>query len=128
MDDRILLATDLDRTLLPNGAQPESPGARAMFASVVAQPDVVLVYVTGRHRQLVEQAMAEYGLPEPDYLIGDVGTSLYRIDGAGWHLEPDWAAAIGQDWLGKEPAELVRELAPVAELRLQEAEIGRAHV
>ena len=28
----LLLCTDLDRTLLPNGEQPESPQARTLFA------------------------------------------------------------------------------------------------
>ncbi|MDD5364903.1 MAG: HAD-IIB family hydrolase [Gallionellaceae bacterium] len=120
MPARILLATDMDRTLLPNGAQPESPGARGLFAAVAARPEVVLAYVTGRHRALVEAAIAEYGLPEPDYVIGDVGTTLYRIDGEGWHEQPDWAAAIGRDWSGRTVGELAAALTPIAELRLQE--------
>ncbi|WP_206199287.1 HAD family hydrolase [Parasulfuritortus cantonensis] len=82
MSGRVLIATDLDRTLIPNGAAPESPGARALFARVAARPDVVLAYVTGRHRALVEAAIAEYGLPVPDYLIGDVGSTVYRVEGA----------------------------------------------
>ncbi|MFA5081939.1 MAG: HAD-IIB family hydrolase [Hydrogenophilaceae bacterium] len=121
MPARILLATDMDRTLLPNGAQPESPGARSLFASVVARPEVTLAYVTGRHRALVEEAIAEYRLPEPDYVIGDVGTTLYRIDGAGWHEQPDWTLAIGRDWAGRTTGELAATLAAIAELRLQEA-------
>ena len=32
MSAHLLLCTDLDRTLLPNGEQPESPPARALFA------------------------------------------------------------------------------------------------
>jgi hydroxymethylpyrimidine pyrophosphatase-like HAD family hydrolase len=74
----ILLATDLDRTLLPNGEATESPGARAAFARVAARPEVALAYVTGRHRALVEDAIAEYVLPRPDYVIGDVGTTIIR--------------------------------------------------
>ena len=31
MTRRLLIATDLDRTLLPNGPQTESPGARELF-------------------------------------------------------------------------------------------------
>ena len=31
MPERLLLCTDLDRTLIPNGPQPESPRARAAF-------------------------------------------------------------------------------------------------
>lgn len=120
MPARILLATDMDRTLLPNGAQPESPAARGLFAAVAARPEVALAYVTGRHRALVEAAMTEYRLPEPDYVIGDVGTTLYRVDGDGWHEQADWAAAIGRDWAGHGRTDLAAALAPIAALRLQE--------
>ena len=41
---RLLLCTDLDRTLIPNGAQPESPGARQRFAALVAHDDILLAY------------------------------------------------------------------------------------
>ena len=37
MPERLLLCTDLDRTLIPNGPQPESPGARAHFATLAAE-------------------------------------------------------------------------------------------
>jgi hypothetical protein len=53
MPERLLLCTDLDRTLIPNGPQPESPGAREIFSCVVNDTRVVLAYVTGRQRQLV---------------------------------------------------------------------------
>lgn len=65
MSTRLLLCSDLDRTLLPNGQQPESPAARQRFTRFVSWPEVMLVYVTGRHRQLVEQAIANYRLPQP---------------------------------------------------------------
>ena len=42
---KILLCTDLDRTLIPNGPHVESPGVRDMFAAFVARDDVQLAYV-----------------------------------------------------------------------------------
>ena len=92
MDAPILLATDLDRTLLPNGSQPESPAARQRFSRLAARPEVQLAYVTGRHRELVEAAIAEYELPRPDFVIADVGTSLYEIDVHDWRQMRDWRA------------------------------------
>ena len=47
--NRLLLCTDLDRTLIPNGTQPESPRARELFKRLVSHEEVTLVYVTGRH-------------------------------------------------------------------------------
>ena len=81
---RILICTDLDRTLLPNGKQPESPGARAAFTRLVSRPEVTLAYVSGRHRSLVEDAIMEYGLPLPDWVIGDVGTTIYHVRTGEW--------------------------------------------
>jgi sucrose-6F-phosphate phosphohydrolase len=121
MDAPLLLATDLDRTLLPNGSQPESPQARQRFRRLIARPEVRLVYVTGRHRKLVEAAMAEYDLPRPDFVIADVGTSLYDVDADHWRPMQDWQQAIALDWGGRSQAELVAMVGEIPGLRLQEA-------
>ncbi|GAB4265917.1 MAG: hypothetical protein Kow0065_16710 [Methylomicrobium sp.] len=121
MSSRFLLCTDLDRTLLPNGAAPESPQARRLFSSLTERPDCTLAYVTGRHKVLVQEAIAEFDIPVPDYLIGDVGTTIYRIDAGGWHEWPQWAAEIGPDWAGCEHADLYRLFVDLSELTLQES-------
>ncbi|MDO9227462.1 MAG: HAD-IIB family hydrolase [Pseudomonadota bacterium] len=120
MEAPLLLATDLDRTLLPNGDQPESPEARAYFRRLAARPEVRLAYVSGRHRQLVEAAMAEYALPRPDFVIADVGTTLYEARGDGWYAREDWQQAIAADWGGHSHADLAALLTDVPGLRLQE--------
>lgn len=127
MDGRFLLACDLDRTLLPNGAQPESLGARARFATVAARSGLVLAYVSGRHRALVEAAVADYGLPAPDYVIGDVGTSLYQVVDGVWQDSAEWDAAIAADWGGRPAVELAAALTPLGGLRQQEAEKQGRH-
>ena len=121
MDATLLLATDLDRTLLPNCGQPESPQARALFRRLAARPEIRLAYVTGRHRQLVEAAMAEYDLPRPDFVIADVGTTLYEIHAEDWRARDDWRQAIAADWGGRGHADLAALLRDLPELRLQEA-------
>ena len=118
---RLLLCTDLDRTVLPNGAQPESAGARGRFAALAARPEVTLVYVTGRHRHLVEQAMHDYELPSPDYVISDVGTVIYQVAGHDWQQWRDWQQEIEPDWAGLGHADLQVLLLDVAGLRLQES-------
>lgn len=121
MDAPILLATDLDRTLLPNGAQPESPAARQRFRRLAARPEVRLAYVTGRHLELVEAAIAEYELPRPDFVIADVGASLYEIDVHDWRQVQDWQQTIALDWGGRSHAELAAMMDEIPGLRLQEA-------
>jgi HAD superfamily hydrolase (TIGR01484 family) len=121
METSILLATDLDRTLLPNGDAPESPGALPRFRRFAALPQVTLAYVTGRHRQLVEQAMADYDLPAPDFVVGDVGTSICAIRSGDWQPNRDWTQAIKADWQGLSHADLANSLSAISGLRLQEA-------
>ena len=100
MNRRLLLCMDLDRTVLPNGAQPESPGARALFSALADRPGVTLAYVTGRDRRLVGQAITNYRLPQPDYVIGDVGTTIYAVHDGDWEPRVDWEQTIAPDWAG----------------------------
>jgi len=81
---RFLLCTDLDRTLIPNGAEPESPSARERFRQLAGHEEITLAYVSGRHKALIEQAIAEFDLPLPDFAIADVGTTIYQIGTSGW--------------------------------------------
>jgi len=124
---RLLLCTDLDRTLIPNGLQPESDHAREYFRKLSKHSDVTLVYVTGRHQQLVEQAAAEYGLPQADFVIADVGSSLYRVSKAGWQYQTDWDETISHDWHGQNISQLQSYLSDFKELELQEASKQNLH-
>lgn len=124
---RFLLCTDLDRTLIPNGKQDESPHAMERFKRLVNCPEVTLAYVTGRHRALIEQAIAEHDLPRPDFAIADVGTTIYRIDAADWHRSDEWDAQIAPDWQGLTHDELYRLLSVFPALRLQENEKQNRH-
>ena len=124
---RLLLCTDLDRTVLPNGPQPESVGARRCFAALAVRPEVTLAYVTGRHRSLVEQAVHDYSLPRPDFVISDVGTTIYQVSGHDWQQWRDWQQEIEPDWAGLGHADLRVLLLDVPELRLQESAKQNQH-
>ena len=120
MPKHILICTDLDRTLLPNGRQPESPKARAFFARLVSRPEVTLAYVSGRHRELIEDAIREYGLPLPDWVIGDVGTTIYRVCAGEWLHWHAWEQDIATDWRGLTANNLRPLFTDLPSLRLQE--------
>ena len=124
---RFLLCTDLDRTLIPNGAQPESPSAMRRFRHLAACEEVALAYVSGRHRALIEQAIAEYDLPQPDFAIADVGATIYRIAPSGWRQWDEWDAQIAPDWHGMTHDELQRLPGVFPVLRLQEPEKQNRH-
>lgn len=120
MNASLLLCTDLDRTLIPNGTQPESPGAREHFGRIARRAEVILVYVTGRDRTLATEAIHQYQLPRPAFVIGDVGTTLYDLRSGEWQHWPRWAAEIAPDWAGHDHADLTRMLSGINGLHEQE--------
>ncbi len=120
MPDTLLICTDLDRTLLPNGPQPESPRARERFALVAARPEVRTAYVTGRDRNLVEAAIEEYAIPEPDFVIADVGTSVYSVNDGAWALWHSWYESLAGEWKSFDGKSLHALLADLTVLKPQE--------
>lgn len=119
----LLVCTDLDRTLLPNGFEPESPGARDAFATLTARPEVTLAYVSGRHQALVEEAISEYRLPVPDFVVADVGTTIYAVGPQHlWQRQMEWEDEVAKDWNGRSHTELAQLLGVLPELKLQEPE------
>lgn len=98
LNNRILICTDLDRTLLPNGEQPESPQARKLFHTLSQQPDVDIAYVTGRHKALVVEAIEKFDIPTPNFVLGDVGSTIYEINNNSWQLWQAWQDEIEPPW------------------------------
>jgi sucrose-6-phosphatase len=119
---RYLLCTDLDRTLIPNGPSPICPTAAGLFRQLAAREELSLAYVTGRHRALIESAMAEFDLPDPDFAIADVGASMYEVTTQGWRSWRMWEEHIAPDWRGMNSEGLRKLLRKLPELRLQERE------
>jgi sucrose-6F-phosphate phosphohydrolase len=123
MTQRLLVCTDLDRTLIPNGPQPESEQARVRFKQLCASEEVLLAYVSGRDRSLVRAAINDFTLPQPDYVIGDVGTSLYHVESPdSWRHQSNWDQHISQDWNGKSHQDLKQLFSQIPGIRLQEDE------
>ncbi|MDK9709436.1 MAG: HAD-IIB family hydrolase [Desulforhopalus sp.] len=123
---RLLLCTDLDRTLLPNGAAPESAGARELFTQLANRDDVVVAFVTGRHLALVKKAIADYSLPLPEIIVADVGTTIYRSNRAGWRRMKSWDHLLDADWRGLSWRDIDRLVGNIAGLsRQEEAKQGK---
>ncbi|BAZ95202.1 hypothetical protein TspCOW1_29510 [Thiohalobacter sp. COW1] len=120
MSERLLLCSDLDRTLLPNGNQPESPEARPRLRRLAQHPELILAYVSGRNIDLIEAAIEQYHLPHPAYALADVGTSIYRWQGGDWRLWESWRQKIGHDWRHYRNHDLRPRLDDIEELALQE--------
>lgn len=126
--EAIHLFTDMDRTVIANGVQPESEKAAALFTAFCAQDQVTLVYVSGRHLDSVRHAMDKYQLPRPDFIVCDVGTRIYspEIDAHArhnaWILHPQWDARLKSNWSYEALLRSSRSLAAAQNWPLQEVE------
>jgi len=89
-----ILATDMDRTLLPNGSWEADADAIQLFNDLTRQQEVLVVYVTGRNLALTEQAIEEFGVRHPDVLCGDVGTSIRKYRDDKWLLDEGWVEHV----------------------------------
>ena len=118
----ILICSDLDRTLIPNGYPEESAYARAVFRQLAEHPNIYLAYVSGRNQKLILDAIEEFYLPTPDFAIGDIGTTFFRIINDNWQLSDDWSAEIGKDWNGLSWDKLTDFFSDREEIRFQEPE------
>ncbi|HQU08052.1 MAG: hypothetical protein B7X04_03495 [Parcubacteria group bacterium 21-54-25] len=114
-----LLATDLDRTLLPNGPAPDDGGIEVLFHALSTTPHL-LVYVTGRNLDMVHGAQRQFGIPAPDYLIADTGTSMFSKRGDALVSEPRWVAYVRTQEPRWNREDVVRAIGTFHELVLQE--------
>jgi HAD superfamily hydrolase (TIGR01484 family) len=119
---KILICSDLDRTLIPNGYQEESVHARPVFRQLVEHSNIYLAYVSGRDKRLMIDAIEEFYLPMPDYAIGNVGTIYYQIRNYNWILSDEWSDEIGQDWKGLSWEGLAEYFEDMDDIKLQEPE------
>ena len=117
-----ILATDMDRTLLPNGSWEADSEAIALFNRLTKQQDVIVVYVTGRNLALTEKAIEEFGVRYPDVLCGDVGTSIRKYEQGEWHLDEGWQAHVRRSSPRWDAAAIRDAVAEVADMREQESE------
>jgi len=117
-----ILATDLDRTLLPNGEWQADRQAIDLFNQLTGRSGVLLVYVTGRNLELTERAIRQYGVRHPDVLCGDVGTTIRRYRGGKWAFDHGWEAHVRQNSPRWDASALKSAVADIDGIREQESE------
>lgn len=98
-DKPFVLATDLDGTFLGGSAQ----SRETLYNLIEDNRDSVgLIFVTGRHPEFVQEHCDTYGIPMPDYVIADVGTTIARVHAPGIVLpDTQLEEPIAQAWQGK---------------------------
>ncbi len=116
----LLLATDLDRTLFPNGRQPYD-GSLSRLQKVLEETGIPLVYVTGRNLDQIREGVREYKPPMPRYAIAEVGTRIYRFDGSSFEEDASYVRQIREQTPAWDIAAFKKTLGEMPALRLQEA-------
>jgi sucrose-6F-phosphate phosphohydrolase len=103
-----LLATDMDGTIIPVEKSSVGEEDLAEFRRTVeAQVRLCLAYVTGRDFELALDGIEEHDLPEPNLLVCDVGTSLYRRGRSGYRVDQEYTRRM-ENVLGSLEANMIR--------------------
>lgn len=113
----MVLATDLDGTFLGGTATTR----KTLYDWLRAQaPRTRLIFVTGRDPDFISDLCASGEIPAPEYVIGDVGTTIARFTDGRVQPLVELEAPIADLWRGH--GETVRErLHGISGLKLQTA-------
>jgi glucosylglycerol-phosphate synthase len=95
----MLLATDLDGTFLAGDLEDRLK----LYRLIVAHPEIGLVFVTGRGLEAVLPLLSDPTIPQPDYIICDVGCTV--VHGASQQAIQPLQGEIGELWPGEQVVE-----------------------
>ncbi|AKH70884.1 HAD-superfamily hydrolase, subfamily IIB [Spongiibacter sp. IMCC21906] len=95
----MLLATDLDGTFLGG----TSENRLRLYQIIAAHPEIELAFVTGRGLESVLPLLADPTIPEPDYIICDVGCTV--VDGSTQQPIQPLQSDIDKLWPGEHVVE-----------------------
>ncbi|NBB80356.1 MAG: HAD-IIB family hydrolase [Verrucomicrobia bacterium] len=114
-----VLATDLDGTLIP---LPETEANRTdlqCLADHFAESQAPLVFATGRHFESVLDAIEQYNLPTPEWVVCDVGSAIYQRVGSGFQVFEKYESHLAETSGGLERTRIEKTLSTLDGLELQ---------
>ena len=95
----MILATDLDGTFL--AGDPEN--RLKLYRLISAHPEINLVFVTGRGLESVLPLLSDPTIPQPDYIICDVGCTV--VHGVSQQAIHPLQGEIDDLWPGEQMVE-----------------------
>jgi hydroxymethylpyrimidine pyrophosphatase-like HAD family hydrolase len=91
----MLIATDLDGTFLAG----DTDARQQLYQLISNDPDITLVFVTGRGLEAVLPILSDAAIPVPHYVIADVGATV--VDGRTLQAVQPLQADIDALWPGE---------------------------
>lgn len=118
----LVLATDLDGTLIPLDDSPAQREDLATLERELADQSASLVFVTGRHLGSVRKVLRHVPLPSPAWILCDVGTTICRVEEGRTISSKEYAERLSEV-AGDVSLDAIRpDLERIEGLRVQEAE------
>ena len=122
------LATDLDGTLIPLEGVIGNRDDLQRLKTLLVEREICIIFVTGRHIESVQAAIDEFDLPVPEFIIADVGSSIYRRSNTNatreiqWEYLPEYQSLLDAKLNDQQRAEMQEIAMRQNGVRLQERE------
>lgn len=117
-----VLATDLDGTFIPLDDVPQNVHDLKQLGDFIRENQLGLVFVTGRHLESVQQAISQFQLPRPDWIICDVGTTVCQIVEDDIRPSKEYEQHLSEMIADFPISRMKDALATITTLRIQEEE------
>ena len=89
-----VLATDLDGTLIPLPETEANITDLQRITDHFSRSSQPLVFATGRHFESVLDAIEQYNLPIPEWIVCDVGSAIYQRVGSRFEVFEKYEAHL----------------------------------
>ena len=117
----MLLASDMDGTVIPLDSSPSrAEEIKALKYFVKSHQTIKLAYVTGRDFDLALQGIEQYDLPYPNFIVGDVGSSIYEYTANQWEISQLYRNTLGNLWGNLSASDILNCLCSIDSLTPQE--------
>ncbi len=117
-----LLASDMDGTVIPLDDAASYRKAIEQLHELKRRCHMAIAYVTGRRLELALQGVGEWQLPEPDYCVCDVGTSVYTRSKGTWQNDEAYQDLLEKRMGGHRGDDVLSAFEDSKDVRPQERE------
>jgi len=117
-----ILATDLDGTLIPLDDHERNQKDLDRLRTLFEEYDSEVAFVTGRHLESVLEAIEKHSLPTPDWILSDVGTSIYHHENGQFTPQQKYQQHLSEIVESMPMAELDEAISKLDALTRQEQE------